>query len=72
LRWAFPIVFALAASAATGAGLLWVWHPYAAELARLRAEAEFAELVESRVAAMTAVERQEFERLMKLPQKPRR
>jgi hypothetical protein len=65
-RWALPCAFALAASAATGAGLLWAWRPYASELERLRAQAAFAELVEGRVAVMTAAERQEFERLMKL------
>src|SRR5437870_2996369 len=40
-RWLMPFAFALAASAATGAGLLWAWHPYAAEFARLRTQAEF-------------------------------
>src|SRR5689334_16338527 len=45
-RWAMPFAFALAASAATGAGLLWAWQPYAAELARLQAQAQFAELIE--------------------------
>jgi TnpA family transposase len=71
-RWRrlLPFAFALAASAATGAGLVWAWHPYAAEFARLQAQAELAKQVESRVAAMTAAERQQFERLMKLP-KPR-
>src|ERR1051326_2341207 len=45
-QWLLPLAFALAASAATGAGLLWVWHPYATELARLRVQAEFAERIE--------------------------
>ena len=71
-RWAMPFAFALTASVATGAGLLWAWHPYAAEFARLRAQAELAERFESRVAAMTPLERQEFERLMKLSQTPPR
>jgi hypothetical protein len=70
-RWAMPFGFALACSASMGGGLLWAWQPYAAELTRLRAQAQFAELVESRVAAMTTVERQEFERLMKLSQSER-
>ena len=53
------------------AGVMWAWQPYAAEVARLRTEAEFAEGIESRVVAMTDAERREFERLMKLSQ-PRR
>src|SRR5689334_8836169 len=52
-RWLLPVAFACAASAATGAGLLWAWHPYAAEFERLRVQAELAGQVESRVAAMT-------------------
>ena len=72
VRWVLPCVFALATSAATGAALLWAWRPYAAELARLRTRAEFGELVESRVTAMTAIERQEFERLLKLSPPSRR
>lgn len=70
-RWVMPFAFALAASTATGAGLMWAWQPYAVEVARLRTEAEFAERIESRVAAMTDAERREFDRLMKLSQ-PRR
>ena len=71
-RWLMPIAFALVASAATGAGLLCAWHPYAAEFARLHAQAELAEQIESRMAAMTAAERDQFERLMKLPRPPTR
>ena len=71
-RWVMPFAFALAASFATGAGLMWAWRPYAAEFARVQAQAALAERVESRVAAMTAAERQQFERLMKPPRPPER
>ena len=66
-RWSVAVVFALTASAATGAGLLWAWQPYASEIADLRSQAKFAEFVERRMAQMTAGERQEFERLMRSP-----
>ena len=71
-RWLLPLAFALAASVATGAGLVWAWHPYAAEFARLQAHAALADQLESRVAAMTAAEREQFERLMKLTKHPER
>jgi hypothetical protein len=64
-QWGLVITFALAASAASGAGFLWASQPYASELASLRSEAKFAEFVERRVAQMTALERQQFERLMR-------
>jgi len=40
---------------------------YAVELERLQSQAVLADVVERRVAAMTPGERQQFERLMKLP-----
>jgi hypothetical protein len=65
-RWSTAVAFALAVSTATGAGFLWARQLYAAELERLQSQAALADLIERRVAAMTAIERQQFERLMKV------
>jgi hypothetical protein len=71
-RWSAAVGFALAVSTATGAGFIWGRQVYAAELERLQARAALADLVERRVATMTAAERQQFERLMNLSQSPHR
>jgi hypothetical protein len=71
-RWTLVVTFALVASAASGAGFLWAWDPYASELASLRSEVKFAHFMEMRVAEMTAAERLEFDRLIKPPQSRRR
>jgi len=64
-RWALALVFALASAAAAGAGYAWVTSPYAGELATLRSRAEFDSFVEHRLLTMTAVERRQFDALMK-------
>jgi len=64
-RWALALGFALISAAAAGASYAWVSRPYDAELAALRSRAEFTELVERRVLAMTPAERRQFDALMK-------
>ncbi len=66
-RWSTAIAFALAVSTATAAGFMWARQLYAAEVERLQSRAGLADLVDRRIAQMTPVERQQFERLMKLP-----
>jgi hypothetical protein len=65
-RWVFACAFALAAIGAAGAGYVWAARPYNVELARLRDQASFADLIERRLATMTPAERQQFERLLRL------
>ncbi len=64
-RWALALAFALAAVWTAGAGYARVTRPHAAEIAVLRSRAEFIDLVERRVATMTASERRQFDALMK-------
>jgi hypothetical protein len=71
-RWVLACAFALATMGATGAGYVWAARPYKAELTQLRDQAALADLIERRLAAMTPAERQQFERLMKLPGKTQR
>lgn len=63
-RWAVALIFALASSAAAGAGYAWWTKPYAAELAAVRGKLAFADFVENRVLTMTSEERRQFEALM--------
>lgn len=71
-RWSVAVAFALAVSTASGAGFVWGRQLYATELERMQSRATLADLVERRVATMTPAERQQFERLMNLPQSSRR
>jgi len=71
-RWAAALAFAWASAAAVGAGYALVTKPYAAELAALRSQAEFADLVQRRVVAMTPAERRQFDALMRVNTVPRR
>ena len=68
-RWVLACTFALAAIGAAGAGYVWAARPYTAELTQLRDQAALADLIERRLATMTPAERQQFERLMKVPGK---
>lgn len=70
-RWTLALSFALASAWVAGAGYAWVTRPYAAELAALRSRVAFVDVVEQRVATMTASERRQFDRLMrwKAPEK---
>lgn len=70
-RWAVALAFAWASAAAAGAGYALVTKPYAAELATLRSQAEFADLVQRRVVAMTPAERRQFDALMRVNTVPR-
>ena len=71
-RWTVALAFALASAAAAGAGYAWATKPYLVELATLRSRAEFADLIEHRIATMTSAERQHFERLLRLNTPPKR
>lgn len=64
-RWAVALVFALAASAAFGAGYVWASRPYAGELTELRSRVELLDFIAHRVIKMTPAERREFDALMK-------
>jgi hypothetical protein len=63
-RWAVALVFALGSATGAGAGYAWWTKPYAAELASLRSQVEFASFVEHRVLTMTPAERRQFDQLM--------
>jgi hypothetical protein len=65
-RWAVAGLFALAASAAFGAGYVWASRPYEAELASLRFRAEVMDAVGARILTMTPAERRQFDVLMRL------
>ena len=71
-RWAVAALFALAASAAFGAGHVWASRPYEAELASLRFRVEVMDTVAARLLAMTPAERRQFDALMKLTPLPKR
>jgi hypothetical protein len=71
-RWIVALAFAVASAAAAGAGYAWATKAYVVELATLRSRAEFADFVQHRVAAMSAVERQQFDRLLRLNPAPKR
>ena len=66
-RWTIAIVFALAATAAAGAGYGWVTEPYSAEIADLRQRADFGDEVMRRMVAMTPNERRQLDGLLKTP-----
>jgi len=70
-RWTKAIAFAFAVATASSAGFMWARQLYAVELERLQSQAALADVVERRVTAMTPAEREQFERLMKLPSAPR-
>jgi len=69
-RWAFAVVFALAAVAAFGAGHVWTSRPYEAELASLRFRVEVLDAVGARILMMTPAERRQFDALMKASVRP--
>jgi len=71
-RWMVALVFALGSAAAAGAGYAWVTELHATERAALRSQVEFAELVQRRMAGMTAAERRQFDTLMRLNTLPKR
>jgi hypothetical protein len=64
-RWAIAIVFALAALAAAGAAYGWATTTHARELAELRERANFGDRVLMRLAGMNAVQRRQFETLLR-------
>lgn len=70
-RWVVAVAFALASAVAAGPGYVWATKPYAVELATLRSRAEFAELIEHRIATMSSAERQQFDRLLRLNTAPK-
>ena len=63
-RWTVALLFALASATTAGAGYAWGTQPYAAELAALRSQVEFADFVQHRIVAMTPIERRQFDTLM--------
>ena len=71
-RWVVALGFALAASAAAGAGYGWITSPYTTELASLRSRIHLAEFIEHRLVTMTNVERRQFETLMRWDVRPKR
>jgi hypothetical protein len=71
-RWALAFVFALASSAAAGAGYAAVARPWMAELTSLRTRIDFAEFVERRLVTMTPGERRQFDSLMRWNTFPKR
>jgi hypothetical protein len=71
-RWVVALAFALASAAAAGAGYAWVTKPYAADLAALRSQVEFADFVQHRIVAMTPAERRQFDALMRFNPAPKR
>ena len=71
-RWASALVFALASAAVAGAGYGWVTEPYAAELAKLRSQFEFADFIEHRIITMTPAERRQLDALMRWDTPPTR
>jgi hypothetical protein len=64
-RWVVALVFALASTAAAGAGYAWVTQPYARERNALLSRAELADVITRRLLAMTPAERRQFDVLMK-------
>jgi hypothetical protein len=64
-RWLLALVFALASTAAGGAGYGWVTKPWAAELEALRSRAELADNIAQRTLTMTPSERRQLDVLMK-------
>ena len=69
-RWTLACIFAFVAITLGGAGYAWETQPYAAELEKLRTHADVADLIGRRLQEMTPEERLEFNRLMKLTEKP--
>jgi hypothetical protein len=65
-RWILASLFALTAIGVHEAVRVRGENPYAAENERLRAQAEFSDLVQRRLSTMTPAERQQFDRLMKI------
>jgi hypothetical protein len=63
-RWLVALVFALASVAVAGAGYGRVTKPYTAELKMLRDRAHLAEMIATRMATMTMVERRQLDALM--------
>jgi hypothetical protein len=64
-RWAVAVAFALAATAAFGAGYVWANRPSEAELVLLRSRVDILDDVAQRVLRMTPTERRQFDGLMK-------
>ena len=64
-RWVLALVFALASTAAAGAGYAFATQPYARELDALRSRAELTDAITRRMLTMTPAERRQFDVLMK-------
>jgi len=71
-RWVLALIFALASSAASGAGYAWWTRPYQAELETLRSRLGLIESVERRALMMSPAERRQFDALMKWNLPPKR
>ena len=69
-RWALACIFACVAITLGGAGYAWATQPCAAELEKLRTHSDVADLIGRRLQEMTPEELGEFNRLMKLTEKP--
>ena len=64
-RWVLALGFALASTAAAGAGYAFATQPYARELDALRSRAELTDAITQRMLTMTPAERRQFDVLMK-------
>jgi hypothetical protein len=71
-RWMLACAFALLAAWVAGAGYARATRRYAEEIQILRPKAELADLIQRRLADLTPRQRQEFDRLMRLPADPKR
>jgi hypothetical protein len=67
-RWALAVVFALASTAAAGAGYASWTEAYVVELEGLRERAQLADSIAARMATMTPAERRQMDRLLGLKQ----
>jgi hypothetical protein len=63
-RWVLAVSFALASAVAAGAGYAWWIAPYATELIELQERAKQADAIAARIAAMTPIERRQFDVLV--------
>ena len=66
-RWLIAAIFAVGAATAAGGGYAAVTRPYDGELKQLRDQAAFGRFVEQRALSMSAVERRQFDALMRWP-----
>jgi hypothetical protein len=70
-RWVLAVSFALASAVAAGAGYACWNGPYGTDLTELEERARLADAIAARVAAMTPVERRQYDVLM-TPSRPER